>query len=134
MDVYPYFPYLFDPKQVPLEYENCEQHNLKFTNPNGLMYTNFLDQQLDAVIVAMRKLGYDNIKLTIAETGCPNTDELSQLGANINYVSLYNRRIIRRMLANPPPGTPCRPNQFIPTYIFELCDEGQKPRPETERH
>ena len=38
------------------------------------------------------------------------------------------------MLANHPRGTPRRPNQFIPTYIFEFCGEGQKPGPETERH
>lgn len=134
MDVYPYFPYLFDPEQVPLEYANFGPHNLKFTDPNGLVYTNMLDQQLDAAVAAMSKLGYDDIKLAIAETGWPNNGDLSQLGANINYAALYNRRIIRRMLANPPPGTPRRPHQFIPTYLFELYDEGQKPGPGTERH
>ena len=56
MDVYPYFPYLFDPEQVPLEYANFGQHNLNFTDPNGLVYTNFLDQQLDVAVAAMRKL------------------------------------------------------------------------------
>ena len=85
-----------------MEYTNFGQHNLKFTDPNGLVYTNLLDQQLDAAVAAMSKLGYDNIKLAIAETGWPNTDDLSQLGANINYAVLYNWRIIKRMLANPP--------------------------------
>ena len=82
----------------------------------------------------MSKIGYEDIRLAIAETGWPNAGDLSQLGANIFNAAHYNRRVIRRMLANPPLGTPRRPNQFIPTNIFALFDENQKPGPETERH
>eukprot|EP00253_Pinus_taeda_P006574 PITA_06574 len=134
MDVYSYFPYLFDPEDISLEYSNFGEHDKNYTDPNGLVYTNVLDQQLDAVVAAMSKLGYDDIKLAIAETGWPNAGDISQLGANINYAALYNRRVIRRMVADPPLGTPRRPNQFIPTYIFLLYDEDKKSGPGTERH
>jgi len=134
MHLYPYFPYSFNPIDIPLEYANFGDHDKKYTDPNGLVYTNLLDQQLDAVVAAMSRLGYEDIRLAIAETGWPNAGDLSQLGANIFNAAHYNRRVIRRMLANPPLGTPRRPNQFIPTNIFALFDENQKPGPETERH
>jgi len=134
MDVYPYFPYSFDPYDVPLEYANFGDHDKKNTDPNGLVYTNVLDQQLDAAVAAMSKLGYEDIRLAIAETGWPNAGDLSQLGANIFNAAHYNRRVIKRMLAYPPVGTPRRPKHFIPTYIFLLFNENQKPGPGTERH
>lgn len=134
IDVYPYFAWASDTNNISLEYANFGDHDKNYTDPNGLVYTNLLDQQLDAVIAAMSKLGYEDIRLVIAETGWPNAGDLNQLGANIFNAAHYNRRIIRRMLADPPLGTPRRPNQFIPTYIFSLFNENQKTGPGTERH
>ncbi|KAF2298116.1 hypothetical protein GH714_015125 [Hevea brasiliensis] len=39
-----------------------------------------------------------------------------------------------RMTAKPPIGTPARPGEVIPTFIFSLYDENQKDGPGTERH
>jgi len=126
MDVYPYFPYSFDPNDIPLEYANFGNHDKKYTDPNGLVYTNVLDQQLaNAVVAVMRKLGYEDIRLVIDETGWPNAGDLNQLGANIFNASHYNHRVIIRMLAYPLVGTPHSPNRFIPTYIFSLFNENQ---------
>ncbi|GLJ48783.1 hypothetical protein SUGI_1028770 [Cryptomeria japonica] len=134
VDVYPYFPWSSDPKNITLDYASFDDDAKNYTDPSGLVYTNLLDQQLDAVIAAMSKLGYGDIRLTIAETGWPNAGDLNQLGANIFNAAHYNRRLVRRMLADPPLGTPSRPNQFIPVFIFSVFNENQKSGPGTERH
>uniref|UniRef100_A0A0C9RPR6 glucan endo-1,3-beta-D-glucosidase n=1 Tax=Wollemia nobilis TaxID=56998 RepID=A0A0C9RPR6_9CONI len=134
IDVYPYFAWSSSPNDIAVEYANFGDHEKNYTDPNGLVYTNMLDQQLDALVAAMAKLGYEDIKLTIAETGWPNAGDLNEWGANIFNAAHYNRRLVRRMLADPPLGTPRRPNQFIPVFIFSVFNENQKPGPGTERH
>eukprot|EP00252_Welwitschia_mirabilis_P014613 TRINITY_DN3210_c0_g1_i1.p1 TRINITY_DN3210_c0_g1~~TRINITY_DN3210_c0_g1_i1.p1 ORF type:complete len:464 (-),score=66.98 TRINITY_DN3210_c0_g1_i1:246-1637(-) len=134
LDVYPYFAWTANPQSISLDYATFGPNHTNYTDPNGLVYTNLLDQQLDAVISAMAKLGYNGIRLTIAETGWPNKGDITQWGANINNAANYNRRLVKKMLAEPPLGTPLRPKEFIPTYIFALFNEDLKPGPETERH
>ncbi|KAJ6751371.1 hypothetical protein OIU85_001863 [Salix viminalis] len=52
------------------------QSNIKYTDPGtGLVYTNLLDQMLDSVVFAMTKLGYPDVRLSIAETGWPNAGD-----------------------------------------------------------
>ncbi|KAH9318087.1 hypothetical protein KI387_019856 [Taxus chinensis] len=134
IDVYPYFAWSSNPNDIVLEYANFGDQETNYTDPNGLVYTNLLDQQLDALIAAISKLGFEDTRLAIAETGWPNAGDLNQLGANIFNAAHYNRRLVRRMLADPPLGTPRRPNQYIPVFIFSVFNENQKGGPGTERH
>ena len=101
---------------------------------SGLLYTNLLDQQLDAVFAAMKKLGYKDVKMVIAETGWPNGGDYDQIGCNIRNAAIFNRNLVVRMTEKPPKGTPARPGDVIPTFIFSLFNKDQKPRPGTERH
>ncbi|KAI5653782.1 hypothetical protein M9H77_30969 [Catharanthus roseus] len=75
-----------------------------------------------------------NIKLAIAETGWPNAGDIDQTGANIHMCCTYNRKLVQKMRAKPPIGTPAQPGVTIPTFIFSLYDENQKQGPGTERH
>ncbi|KAE8734096.1 putative glucan endo-1,3-beta-glucosidase A6 [Hibiscus syriacus] len=100
----------------------------------SLVYTNLLDQMLDSVIFAMRKLGYPDIRLAVGETGWPNAGDMDQVGANINNAATYNRKLIQKRTTKPPIGTPARPGAVIPTFISSLYDENQRAGPTTERH
>lgn len=135
LDVYPYFAWASDPASIKLDYALMEPTNVTYTDPgSGLTYTNLLDQMIDSVIFAMKGLGYPNIRLFIAETGWPNAGDFDQIGASIYNSATYNRNVVKKFTAKPPLGTPARPGVVIPTFIFALYNENQKPGPSTERH
>lgn len=135
LDVYPYYAWSSNPTNMSLDYALFRGGNYTFTDPtSGWNYTNLLDQMLDSVAFAMSKLGHNNIKLAISETGWPHSGDLEQPGANIYNAATYNRNLVRKMTAQPPVGTPARPTQVIPIFIFSLYDENQKDGPGTERH
>eukprot|EP00249_Psilotum_nudum_P004280 c17813_g1_i2 orf=552-1958(+) len=134
IDVYPFFARENDPQNISLAFALFAPDAAVYTDVNGLQYHNLLDVQLDAVVAAMAKLGYENIKLTISETGWPTREDLDERGANIYNAALYNRRLVRKALANPPLGTPRRPRELINTYIFALFNENLKSGPTTERN
>ncbi|XP_077210506.1 putative glucan endo-1,3-beta-glucosidase A6 [Tasmannia lanceolata] len=135
VDIYTYFAWASNPTTISLDYALLKRTNLTYADPGtGLTYTNLLDQQLDAVAHAMAKLGFPAIRLAIAETGWPSAGDFDQIGANIYNAATYNRNLARKMTTNPPVGTPARPGRFIPTYIFALFNENQKPGPGTERN
>ncbi|CAL5347778.1 unnamed protein product [Camellia sinensis] len=136
IDVYPYFPWSADPVNMSLDFALFRNGgNLTYADPvSKLNYTNLLDQMLDSMIFAMAKLGYQNVRLGIAETGWPNGGDIDQIGANVYNAATYNRNLIRKMTARPLLGTPARPGVAIPTFIFSLYNENQKSGPGTERH
>ena len=72
--------------------------------------------------------------MVIAETGWPNGGDYDQIGCNIRNAAIFNRNLVARMTEEPPKGTPARPGEVIPTFIFSLFNEDQKPGPGTERH
>ncbi|KAA8543546.1 hypothetical protein F0562_021708 [Nyssa sinensis] len=135
LDVYPFFPWSSDPTNIKLDYALLSRTNTTYTDPGtGLTYTNLFDQMLDSVVFAMKRLGYPNIRLFIAETGWPNGGDIDQIGANIYNAATYNRNVIKKITARPAVGTPARPGSVLPAFIFSLYNENQKPGPGTERH
>ncbi|CAA7396189.1 unnamed protein product [Spirodela intermedia] len=135
LDAYPYFPWTANSAIISLDYALMVKGAKTYTDPgSGLTYTNLLDQQLDAVFAAMTRLGFRDVPLVIAETGWPNGGDYDQIGANVRNAAIFNRNLARRMSAKPPAGTPARPGATIPTFVFSLFNEDQKPGPGTERH
>ncbi|CAN0899172.1 Probable glucan endo-1,3-beta-glucosidase A6 [Linum grandiflorum] len=135
LDVYPFFPWSADPQNIRLDYALLQPSNFTYTDPvSKLTYTNLFDQILDAVIFAMNRLGYPDIRIFIAETGWPSAGDIDQFGANIHNAAVYNRNVVKKLTAKPPIGTPARPGVVIPSILFALCNENQKPGPGTERH
>lgn len=135
IDIYTYFPWSAQPTQINLDYALFASKNITYTDPkSGLTYTNLFDQMLDALVFAMRRMGYPDIRLFIAETGWPNGGDVDQIGANIYNAATYNRNVVKKLTAKPPVGTPLRPGAVLPAFIFALYNENQKPGPGTERH
>ncbi|OMO94959.1 Glycoside hydrolase, family 17 [Corchorus olitorius] len=135
LDVYPYFAWATDPKNINLEYALFESRIVKYTDPvSNLTYTNLFDQMVDSVVFAMKRLGFADVRIWIAETGWPNGGDIDQIGANVYNAATYNRNVIRKLTAKPTIGTPARPGWVLPSFIFALYNENLKPGPSTERH
>ncbi|KAH9322343.1 hypothetical protein KI387_016982, partial [Taxus chinensis] len=123
LDVYPFFAWNSDPANISLEYALFGQ-----ATEDG--YSNMLDAQLDAALAAMAALGYGQVRIAISETGWPTKGDSS--GATVANAARYNTRLAAKLLSNA--GTPRRPNTFIPTFIFSLFNENNKPGAATERN
>ncbi|KAL6527959.1 hypothetical protein OROHE_014909 [Orobanche hederae] len=135
LDVYPYLPWSANPTNIDLDFALLKDGNAMYEDPeSGLVYTNILDQMLDSVTFGMRKLGFDNIRIVISETGWPHAGDIDQPGANAYNAATYIHNLVTKMTYYPPRGTPAKPGLEIPTFIFSLFDENQKLGPGTERN
>ncbi|XP_047319038.1 probable glucan endo-1,3-beta-glucosidase A6 isoform X2 [Impatiens glandulifera] len=135
IDVYPYFAWAADPVNIKLDYALLSAKNITVKDPGtGLTYTNLLDQMIDAVYFAMKRMGYPKIRIFIAETGWPNGGDVDQIGANIYNSATYNRNVVKKFTAKPAIGTPAMPGAVIPALVFALYNENLKPGQGSERH
>ncbi|XP_051219119.1 glucan endo-1,3-beta-glucosidase [Lolium perenne] len=99
---------------------------------SGLLYTNALDAQLDAVHSAMDRMGFGDVDVVVAETGWPWAGEDWEKGVGADLAGDYNRNAIRHLGSGV--GTPLRPNRTFEVSIFSLFDEDLKPGPLSQRH
>ncbi|KAJ3681220.1 hypothetical protein LUZ60_015709 [Juncus effusus] len=134
IDVYSYFPWSGNRDKISLNYALFQADPKSYYHDpvSRLTYTNLLDQMLDSVIFAMKKLGFGDVKLAIAETGWPNGGDVDQVGANAKNAEIYNKNLAKRMVERA--GTPARPGRAMPIFVFSLYNENQKPGSGTERH
>nr|ABR16205.1 unknown [Picea sitchensis] len=135
LDIYPFFAWSANPANVTLDYAtfSLDRTAAEFDDA-GLSYSNMLDAQLDAVLAAMGRLGFPGVNVVVGETGWPTKGDENQQGTNVPNATRYNQQLVQKVLADPPRGTPRRPGAFIPTFIFSLFNEDQKPGPNTERN
>ncbi|PWA53961.1 Glycoside hydrolase, catalytic domain-containing protein [Artemisia annua] len=135
IDVYTYFAWVANPAEIKLDYALLEPGKTRYTDPvTKLVYTNLLEQMLDALFFAMRRVGYPNTRIFIAETGWPNGCDVDQIGGNIYNAATYNRNVVKWLTRKPARGTPLKPTVVFPSFIFALYNENQKTGPGTERH
>ncbi|KAE8730824.1 putative glucan endo-1,3-beta-glucosidase A6 [Hibiscus syriacus] len=78
IDAYPYLAWSTNSRNISLDFALFRGRVNQTDHKTGLVYTNLLDQMLDSVIFAMRKLGYPGIRLTIGETGWPTAGDADQ--------------------------------------------------------
>lgn len=133
INLYPFLSYTTSGGDISLNYALFASGSNSVVD-GSLTYTNLLDAQLDAVISAMEKLGFGDVRVAVGETGWPTKADATQTGASVQNAAMYNRRLVRKLLSSSTNGTPKRPNVFIPTFIFALFNENQKPGPESERN
>ncbi|KAK4780493.1 hypothetical protein SAY87_016599 [Trapa incisa] len=132
VNAYPYFSYMYNPNEVPLDYV-LFQPNPGMTDPNtNLHYDNMLFAQIDAVYSAMEALGHSDIIVRISETGWPSQGDPSEAGATPENAKLYNGNLLQRI--EQKQGTPVRPDVPLDVYVFALFNENMKPGPASERN
>lgn len=118
---YPFFG--FSPKT--LNYALFKPNGGVFDNVTRLNYTNMFDAQMDAVFSAMKKVGYDDVDIVVAETGWPSAGDPNQPDVNVENALSYNGNLVKHV--NSGKGTPLMPNRTFETYIFSLFNENLKP-------
>lgn len=118
---YPYFGF----KAETLNYALFKPNGGVFDAVTGKNYTNMFDAQLDAVYSAMKRLGYGDVDIVVAETGWPSIGDPNQPGVSLENAVSYNKNLVKHVSSGE--GTPLMPNRTFETYIFALFNENLKP-------
>ncbi|XP_047315269.1 glucan endo-1,3-beta-glucosidase 11-like [Impatiens glandulifera] len=133
INAYPYFAYKDNPSQISIDYVLFNVPNQGMVDPyTKLHYNNMLYAQVDAVVFALAKMGFGDIKVGVSETGWPSMGDPNEVGATLENAAMYNRNLLRRQMADE--GTPLRPNVTLDVYLFALFNEDLKPGPDSERN
>lgn len=129
VNAYPYLAWSENTDTIPLDYA-LSQTDAVAVQDGSLHYSSMLDAQVDSFLAAMAALGFPDVKIAVSETGWPNG---GGPGASVANAAAFNGRLINSVMAAPCKGTPRRPGACIPTFIFALFNENQKPGAATER-
>ncbi|XP_068635196.1 glucan endo-1,3-beta-glucosidase-like [Aristolochia californica] len=125
---YPYFGF----SDKTLNYALFKPNQGIHDPATGITYTNMFDAQLDAVYSAMKRLGYGDVDIVVAETGWPSLGDPNQPAVNMANAISFNGNLIRHV--NSGKGTPLMPGRKFDTYIFALFNENLKPGSTAERN
>ncbi|XP_051117933.1 glucan endo-1,3-beta-glucosidase 2-like [Andrographis paniculata] len=136
LNVYPYFDYVNSNGVIPLDYALFKPlaPNKEAVDANTLLhYTNVFDAMVDAAYFAMAELNITNVPVMVTETGWPSKGDANEPDANPENANTYNSYLIQHVL-NRTGGTPKHPGVAVPTYIYELYNEDEKPGPLSEKN
>lgn len=132
VDVYPFYAYRDSSNNVSLDYALFESSSEVIDQNTGLLYTNMLDAQIDAIYFALMGLNFKTIKVMVTETGWPSKGSPKEKGASPDNAQTYNTNLIRHVINDT--GTPAKPGEELDVYIFSLFNENRKPGLESERN
>lgn len=132
VNAYPFFAYAANSDTISLDYALFKQNPGVIDSGNHLKYDNLLDAQIDAVNAAMSALQYDDVKITVSETGWPSLGDSNEIGAGQDNAASYNGNLVKRVLNGS--GTPLRPKDPLNVFLFALFNENQKTGPTSEKN
>ncbi|KAF5736104.1 putative Lichenase precursor [Tripterygium wilfordii] len=121
VNVYPFFAYSGNPKDIKLDYALGNATGV-VVQDGDLGYTNLLDAMVDGWYAALEKSGGPDVEIIVVETGWPSA------GADIATMEnahTHNNLVASRVHAGK--GTPKRPDSPLDIYLFAMFNEDQKP-------
>ncbi|VAH22366.1 unnamed protein product [Triticum turgidum subsp. durum] len=125
-NVYPYFAYKDNPRDIQLNYATFRPGTTVRDQNNGLTYTCLFDAMVDAVVAALERAGAPGVRVVVSESGWPSA---SGFGATADNARAYNQGLIDHVGG----GTPKRPG-LLETYIFAMFNENFKTGELIEKH
>ncbi|KAJ3700814.1 hypothetical protein LUZ61_004519 [Rhynchospora tenuis] len=128
VNTYPFFSYINDPINVPLNYALFGPDAVPVKD-GDLAYTNLFDATIDAIVAAMEREGFKGIPVIVTETGWPTAGHAVATKEN---AAIYNGKILERVRNRV--GTPKLPGVPVEVYLFDLYDENLKSGGEFEKH
>ncbi|XP_002513812.3 glucan endo-1,3-beta-glucosidase [Ricinus communis] len=128
-NIYPYFAYVEDPDDIPLEYALFTSQNVVVQDGN-LNYYNLFDAIVDALHASLEQAGAPQVPVVVSETGWPSAGD-GDVASNENAYA-YNSNLVRHVLSSC--GTPKWPGKPIEAYLFAMFNENRKQGEAVEQH
>ncbi|KAF6164052.1 hypothetical protein GIB67_037818 [Kingdonia uniflora] len=120
VNIYPFLS-LYGNSDFPQDYAFFEGTSHSVTDGQNV-YSNAFDGNLDTLVAALSRMGYNQMPIIIGEVGWPTDGALS---ANLSAARAFNQGLIYHVLSSK--GTPLRPRvPPMDIYLFGLLDEGAK--------
>jgi exo-beta-1,3-glucanase (GH17 family) len=120
INVYPFLDYRNNRAQIPLPYCLFTATQSQWVHDGSYTYKNIFDASLDALYVAMGKIGRANFPVIVGECGWPTQGDPA---ATVDNAQTFNQNLITHCKSGT--GTPRRSGQ-IRCYVFEMYDENLK--------
>ncbi|KAL2319407.1 hypothetical protein Fmac_028376 [Flemingia macrophylla] len=79
LNAYPFFVYAANADKISLDYALLRDNPDVVDLDNDLKYSNLFNAQIDSIFAAMSTLKYDNVIVTVSDTGWPQLETLTRL-------------------------------------------------------
>ncbi|KAK8546130.1 hypothetical protein V6N13_067363 [Hibiscus sabdariffa] len=122
INLYPYNLFHLN-SEIPIGFALFQDNPFNFRDDpvTGIRYFNLFAMMADAVLTAMKAMGYENIPVIVAETGWPSSgSEAGEVEANGVYAEMYLKGLVRHLKAGA--ATPLKKNGVMGVYVYELMD------------
>lgn len=122
VNIYPFITRAQNRGSVPLPYCLFTAGPDQWVHDGSYTYRNIFDAMLDALHVALAKIGHGDLEIVVGECGWPTSGDQD---ANVTNAQTFNQLLINHCKSNQ--GTPRYPGKPIRCFVFEMYDEDTKP-------
>ncbi|QBR71206.1 hypothetical protein CU048_07815 [Beijerinckiaceae bacterium] len=121
VNIYPFITRAQNRNDVPLDYCLFTAGSDHWVKDGAYTYKNIFDAMIDALHVALDKIGYGDLEIVIGECGWPTAGDVDANNAN---AQTFLQNLITHCKSGA--GTPRLPARGIRCFVFEAYDEDLK--------